>query len=250
MMRVLPPCCFISVISPLRAPVIFSITAPEYSSSTSIVTSSIGSRRWPPSSRKRTCGREIDSSNPSRRMFSIKTPICNSPRPATSNASPPAVSVTRIATFVSASFIRRSRITRDCTFLPSRPARGLSLMPKVTVMVGGSIGCAGIASPTERSQMVSATVALVIPAMLTISPASAISIGAWARPRNARILVTRNCSTLVPSRDKDLTVSPVRKVPASTRPVKMRPMNGSAPSVVASMRNGSSRFWICLGAGT
>ena len=27
--------------------------------------------------------------------------------------------------------------------MPSRPASGLSLMPKVTEMVGGSIGCAG-----------------------------------------------------------------------------------------------------------
>ena len=47
---------------------------------------------------------------------------------------------TRMATLDSASFISRSRITRDCTLLPSRPASGLSLMPKVTEIVGGSIG--------------------------------------------------------------------------------------------------------------
>jgi hypothetical protein len=124
MIRVLPaPAGFISTRSPLRAPVTFSITAPVYSSSTSMVTSSIGSCR-PVLSRKITCGREIDSSNPSRRMFSISTPICNSPRPATSKASPPGVSVTLIATFSSASFISRSRITRLCTFDPSRPPAG------------------------------------------------------------------------------------------------------------------------------
>ena len=201
----------------------------------------MGSRRWLPSSLNKTCGREIDSSNPSRRMFSIKTPICNSPRPATSNASPPGVSVTLMATFDSASFIRRSRITRLCTFLPSRPARGLSLMPKVTVIVGGSIGCAGIASVTWGAQIVSATVALVIPARVTISPASAASMGCWPKPRKAKILLTRKLSIWVPSRDSALTVSFGFSVPLSTRPVRMRPINGSEPSVVASIRNGAPR---------
>ena len=50
MMRVLPaPAGFISTSSPLRGPVIFSTTAPVYSSSTSMVTSSIGSSCWPSS---------------------------------------------------------------------------------------------------------------------------------------------------------------------------------------------------------
>jgi hypothetical protein len=73
-------------------------------------------------------------------MFSMSTPIWSSPRPATSKASPPGVSLTLIATLVSASRIRRSRMTRDWTLSPSRPASGLSLMPKVTEIVGGSIG--------------------------------------------------------------------------------------------------------------
>ena len=82
-------------------------------------------------------------------MFSIRTPICNSPLPETSKASPPGVSTILIATLLSHSFNNRSLITLLCTFLPSLPAKGLSLMPKVTVMVGGSIGCAEIGSSTD-----------------------------------------------------------------------------------------------------
>ena len=74
-------------------------------------------------------------------------------------------------------------------------------MPKVTVMVGGSIGCASIASFTDASANVSATVALVIPAMDTISPASATSIAVCSRPRKPKIFVQRKFSINVPSRD-------------------------------------------------
>jgi hypothetical protein len=50
-------------------------------------------------------------------------------------------------------------------------------MPKVTVIVGGSMGCAGMAVSISSAQSVSATVALVMPARVTMSPASASSIG-------------------------------------------------------------------------
>ena len=183
-------------------------------------------------------------------MFSIKTPICSSPRPATSKASPPGVSLTLIATLVSASFISRSRITRLCTLSPSRPARGESLIPKVTEIVGGSIGCAGIASDTARSASVSATVALAMPARLTMSPAAASSTGARDSPRNASTLETRNRSISRPSRSTALIVCPVRTEPLSIRPVSSRPMNGSAASVVASIANGSPVRATCAGAGT
>ena len=165
-----------SFISALRADN-FSITTPEYSSSTSIMTSSIGSIRSPVSGSfwKTTRGREIATSKPSRRMFSMSTPSCNSPRPATSKASFSAVSVTRIATLDSASRSRRSRITRDCTLVPSRPASGESLTLTVMEMVGGSIGCAGKASVSSMAHKVSATVAFDRPAMATMSPASAPS---------------------------------------------------------------------------
>ncbi len=183
-------------------------------------------------------------------MFSISTPICSSPRPATSNASPPGVSVTRIATFNSASFISRSRITRLWTLDPSRPASGLSLIPNVTEIVGGSIGCAGSGFSTASAAIVSDTVALLMPASETMSPATASSIWLCPRPRKARILLTRNCSIFWPTREIACTVAPVPMRPLSTRPVRIRPRNGSAPSVVASIRNGSSVWRAWRGRGT
>jgi hypothetical protein len=65
------------------------------------------------------------------------------------------------------------------------------LTETVIEIVGGSIGWAGIASVISGAQMVSATVALERPAMATMSPASALSIGWRFRPRKARILVIR-----------------------------------------------------------
>ena len=192
------------------------------------------------SSRIRTCGREIDSSNPSRRIFSISTPICNSPRPETSKASPPGVSLTLMATLLSASLSKRSRMTRLCTFFPSRPASGLSLMPKVTEIVGGSMGCAGSGVSTAKAQSVSDTVAFDRPASVTISPATASSISLWDSPRNAWILVTRNCSIFCPIRLNACRVAPTFSRPLSTRPVKIRPTKGSVLKVVASMRKSSS----------
>ena len=84
-MRVLPPPDGrMSVISALRR-FIFSTTVPEYSSSTSMMTVSYGSVLLPfSSSPNSTRGRLMPSSKPSRRIVSISTPSCNSPRPATS----------------------------------------------------------------------------------------------------------------------------------------------------------------------
>ena len=142
-------------------------------------------------------------------------------------------------------------MTRLCTFLPSLPASGLSLMPKVTLMVGGSIGCEGRASITSGWHSVSATVALAMPAIVTMSPASATSIGVWVRPRNAMIFADAELlRSRSPSRESAFSVSPALAVPASTRPVSRRPRKASAPSVVASIWNGSSARVICLGGWT
>ena len=219
----------------------FSITEPENSSSTSIVTSSIGSFFTPSISLYTTLGREIDNSKPSRRIFSIRTPICNSPRPDTSNASPLAVSATFIATLLSHSFTSLSRITRLCTFLPSLPASGLSFMPNVTVIVGGSIGCEGIGSTTLESAIVSATVALLIPAIDTISPASAKSIACCFSPLNAIILLTLNVSITSPPLPKAFKFCPVFRVPLSTLPVNILPKKLSPLNVVASILKCSER---------
>ena len=72
-----------------------------------------------------------------RRGRRLRTNRCRSP------------SVILMATLPSASRSRRSRMTRDCTLSPSRPASGPSLMRKVTDRVGGSIGLDGSGSVTE-----------------------------------------------------------------------------------------------------
>ena len=94
---------------------------------------------------------------------------------------------------------------RLVTLSPSVPASGELLTRNVMDKVGGSIGCAGSGVSTEGSQMVSATVALVRPAMATMSPASASSIGVRSRPRKASILVMRPVSISLPSRSSTLT---------------------------------------------
>ena len=123
----------------------------------------------------------------------------------------------------------------DLEIWRNRIVSGLSLMPKVTVIVGGSMGwaCSGVS--TAKAQSVSETVALLIPASETISPASASSISCGARPRKACMRVTRNCSIFWPNRVSAWMVAPTFKLPLSTRPVKMRPTKGSLPNVVASI---------------
>ena len=100
------------------------------------------------------------------------------------------------------------------------------------------------------SHSVSATVALLMPASVTMSPASATSMPVEVSPRKASTLDTRNRSSTSPSRLSALAVSPARTVPDSTRPVRMRPMNGSAESVVASIRNGWPLLAAWRGSGT
>ena len=239
--RVLPPPDdFISVICALRL-VIFSITTPENSSSTSITTSSIGSNFSPFSpSCITTRGRDTLNSNPSRRMVSIKIPNCNSPRPDTSNDSLFALCVTRRAMLVSASLKRRSPIIRDVNFFPDRPANGDVFTKNVMVRVGGSIGIAGIGSVTSGAHRVSATVARENPATTTMSPADADSNDTFSIPRCSIIFVIFAFSINSPFMLMALTVWPTRTVPDSILPVKMRPTYGSASSVVANIEKGAS----------
>ena len=173
-----------SCITPLRR-LIFSTTTPEYASSTSTSTSSNGSSRSPVSGflRVSTRGRPMVSSKPSRRICSISTPSCNSPRPATSNASDSLLSVILMATLPSLSRSRRSRIWRDVTFLPSLPPSGPSLTRNVIASVGGSTGMACSGAASAGSPTVSGTVASVSPATATMSPASHSSTGTRSRPR-------------------------------------------------------------------
>ena len=128
-----------------------------------------------------------------------------------------------MATLLSASRSRRSRITRDCTLEPSRPASGESLIETVTATVGGSIGGARIGSTRSGAASVSATVALENPAIATISPASALSTAWRSSPRNARIRIARAISISRPSRLKAFRGMLVVTRPAWMRPVSRRP---------------------------
>ena len=65
-----------------------SMAEPEYSSGSSMSTSSKGSCLSPPSVFSMTCGQPMYSSKPSRRIVSISTVRCSSPRPETSTVSP------------------------------------------------------------------------------------------------------------------------------------------------------------------
>ena len=189
-----------SSMSPLRR-FMLSTTVLENSSSTSIVTSSIGSIRLPASSVwKSTRGRETVISNPSRRICSIRTPSCNSPRPPISKASFELLSANVMATFVSASTSSLSRITVEVTFLPSRPANGESFTVIVTDIVGGSMGVDDRGSMISGVPIVSDTDALVRPATQIMSPALTSLTGTRCVPSKRNSFVRRPVSTVSPSR--------------------------------------------------
>ena len=79
--------------------------------------------------------------------------------------------------------------------------------------MGGSIGVLGKGFSTERSQIVSATVALVNPAIITISPATTSSTGIFLVPSNLKSFVNLPASTFFPSKLIALTFWFIRAVP-------------------------------------
>ena len=249
--RVFPPSpapCCMSISSPLRNDSA-SITPPTCSSSTSASTSSRGSNRFPGRSGSglySTAGGDTESSKFSRRIVSMSTPRWSSPRPCTSNRSPPPPSCcsTRSATLVSASATSLSQMTRPVRFFPSRPPSFESFTPKVILSVGGSIGDAGSGSATPGAATVSVTVARLRPATLTMSPALARRSGSRAPPRDVNSLVTRPDSrspapplASSPPRRIALTRSPTSTLPLATRPVTSRPTNASCSIMDTSILN-------------
>ena len=114
-------------------------------------------------------------------------------------------------------------MTRLVTLSPSVPASGLSLTEKVIDSVGGSIGWACSGSTSSMLHRVSATLNFSRPAMATMSPATASSIGVRSMPRNARMRETRPCSMRSPPWPSTLTGALVWIEPENTRPVMMRP---------------------------
>src|SRR5699024_4237858 len=86
---------------------------------------------FPSISLKITFGRDTWSSNPSRRIFSIRIDKCNSPRPETIHASGDSVGSTLKETSVCNWVCSRSSILLAVTHFPSRPAKGELFTKKV-----------------------------------------------------------------------------------------------------------------------
>ena len=129
-------------------------------------------------------------------MISIKTPNCNSPLPPISNESLFSFSENVIATFVSASAIKRFLIKVEVTFFPSVPAKGESLTIILIDIVGGSIGVDLIGVFTSGEQIVSATDETERPAIQTISPVLTSSTGIFFIPSNLSNFVSLPVSTI------------------------------------------------------
>ena len=137
---------------------------------------------------------------------------------------------------------------RLVTLVPSRPAIGESFTAKRIESVGGSIGCACSGVVTVGSAIVFETVAMVRPAIETMSPADASSTGTRSSPRNAITFDARPLSTTVPSASSAWIGMLTRSRPLLIRPVRMRPTKLSRSSNVTRKVNSSSAF--TLGAGT
>src|SRR5438093_597318 len=112
----------ILAMAPRRGP-IFWVTAPMCSSGMSMTRYSMGSSVWPPSVRVMIVGLPTSSSNPSRRIISIRMASCSSPRPDTRKVSGESVSSTRMPTLIRFSFMSRSQSWVEVANRPSLPAR-------------------------------------------------------------------------------------------------------------------------------
>ena len=118
-------------------------------------------------------------------MVSMRIERLISPRPATLKLSVLfSTSVTRRDTSFRVSRIRRSRIWREVTNLPSRPAKGLSLTENVISRVGALILTKSSGSAKPFSQMVSPMVTSPMPLMAMMLPAPASVTGTRVRPSN------------------------------------------------------------------
>ena len=159
-------------------------------------------------------------------MFSINTASCNSPRPATSMTSGESVSNKRIDTLPRISRCRRSRKWRLVTYVPSRPENGDELTAKLMRSTGSSTSRRGSGTGFSTLAMVSPTFTSSIPARMNKSPATMVSTSLRLMPTNCDRLEIRRFSTgcVSPSGlPSNAMVSPLRKVPACTRPMPRRP---------------------------
>ena len=114
------------------------IMSPTKSFGTSISKSSYGSYFTPSTSLMMTFGLETSSSNPSRLIFSMRIPRCNSPLPETIQDSLLATLSTRKATSFCVSLNNLSSIFLAVNSFPSFPEKGDVLVPNVICNVGSS----------------------------------------------------------------------------------------------------------------
>ncbi len=109
----------------------------------------------PSISRKITFGRETASSKPLRRIFSISTDRCSSPRPDTRNASASSVSSTRAAPRYAPALVQTVKNLDEKSQTYLSPQNGEVLTQKNIDTVGSSTDSAGSVSTFCGSQMVS-----------------------------------------------------------------------------------------------
>ena len=131
-----------------------------------------------------TSGRLTCNSKPSRRMFSMSTASCNSPRPATSITSATSVLEILILTFPRISLFKRSRRWRLVRYLPSRPAYGDVFTPKLMRSTGSSTSSRGRATGLSTDAMVSPTSTSSIPDKMNKSPATISVASERSMPEN------------------------------------------------------------------
>ena len=137
------PWLAICSIRPLRAASSW-VTAPRYSSGTSMVSRSTGSCTLPSISRVTTCGLPTVSSKPSRRICSTRMASASSPRPCTSQVSGRSVGQHPERDVADQLRSSRSLTRRAVTLVPlTRPASGEVLVPMVIEMAGSSTVISG-----------------------------------------------------------------------------------------------------------
>ena len=147
---------------------------------------------------------------------------CSSPRPDRIHSPATSVSSTRRATFCSSSRIRRSRIWRLVTYLPSRPAKGLVLTEKVMRTVGCSTSIGGRGRGSSMSVMVSPMPTASMPETAMMLPAWTTSRASRLRLRKVKTSLTR-ALTVLPAAFTWATAMPGRSEPLLRRPMAILP---------------------------
>ena len=179
-------------------------------------------------------------------MVSSNTAICMLPRALTRNRVLSSVSCTLMEMFDCVSRSSRARISRDVTFLPSRPASGPSFTENSICTVAGSISTNGNGSASSANANVSPMSTSSNPANPAMSPAVAEVTSLVCSPANClSLMIFAFC--FEPSLRSTLIWSPCLTSPDKIRPMAIRPTYSSQSMLLTSIRNGASSM---TGGGT